>query len=105
MKTRQQDQGRLIQCGAYVPDAAAGSGVFQPGSIPFTSTRIGTGSYRIDFDGRILPRTASSGAAGATNGARVFSFAAGTMTTNTYNNNTLTNDAQNISMVALDRRT
>lgn len=50
MRTTQRDQaGGIITFGATVADAASGSGVAQPGGIPFTFTRQAAGTYYYRF--------------------------------------------------------
>ena len=41
MRTTQRDQG--VSVTGVVVDAASGTGVFQPGAIPFVYTRAATG--------------------------------------------------------------
>jgi hypothetical protein len=55
MRSTQKDADNFIICGSHVSDAASGSGLMQPGGIPFVFTRTGTGQYLINFDSRITP--------------------------------------------------
>jgi hypothetical protein len=55
MRTTQRDQGGTTTFAASVIDAASGSGVAQPGAVPFTFTRTGAGSYTVNFDTRLTP--------------------------------------------------
>jgi hypothetical protein len=50
MRSGERDHGGTIQFGGHLVDAASGSGVAQPGSIPWTFTRTAPGSYTINFD-------------------------------------------------------
>lgn len=59
MRTTQRDQGLPATLSATVNDAASGSGVFQPGSVPFVFTRTAAGLYTLNFDTRIRAVAAS----------------------------------------------
>jgi hypothetical protein len=54
VRTQQRD-GSTVTIGATLGDAPSGSGVLQPGGIPFTFTRTATGTYVLRFDTRIVP--------------------------------------------------
>lgn len=52
MRTTQREGG-YVTFNGYVKDAASGSGIAQPGNIPYTYTRTATGNYTVTVDSRI----------------------------------------------------
>src|SRR4051812_42141524 len=55
MRSRQRDTNPAITFSLSITDAANGGGVAQPGAIPYTFTRTGTGVYGINIDARLRP--------------------------------------------------
>lgn len=55
MRSRARDVSPVIQFSLNIVDAVSGSGIAQPGSIPFAFTRVSTGVYGINLDGRLRP--------------------------------------------------
>jgi hypothetical protein len=57
VRSTERDQAGIVRFGAMVADAASGSGVAQPGAVPFTFARTGTGAYQITVDPRLTVLT------------------------------------------------
>lgn len=55
MRTTQRDQGGMTTFSASIVDAASGSGIAQPGGIPFRWVQSVTGQYNYNFDLRLTP--------------------------------------------------
>lgn len=106
MRTTQRDQAATTTFGAAVSDAPSGSGVAQPGSVPFTFTRTGTGVYAYRFDTRLMPVTVNPTANSATgHSAATGSFAPGAFNVTTLASNAPANGSHYWSCTALDKRT
>jgi len=58
MRTRERDTSGLTTFGAYT--AGTGSGVAQPGNVPFTVTPGATGNYTVNLDPRLVPLSISA---------------------------------------------
>lgn len=107
MRSAQRDQGNITECGAQVSDAAGGNGVAQPGSIPFTFTRTGSGAYQINLDPRLI---VLSGVAGGNDTAITFAnlaptaAPAGCRVVLRSDAGTLTNSGFNFTVRAKDTR-
>jgi hypothetical protein len=106
MRTSQRDQGGVVTFDAAVSDAPSGSGVGQPGGIPFAFTRIATGTYRLNFDPRLTPIAAGANATATAYNASAVNLAAGTAQV-TLGNAAFagTNGSFSFSITARDART
>lgn len=106
MRTAQRDQSGTITLSASVPDLPSGSGVLQPGAVPFTFTRVSAGVYEMRFDTRILP---IAGSAALTTGVGFAILAVpnpGLVRVATYGSGgALTNVSFSFVVTAVDKRT
>jgi hypothetical protein len=106
MRTAQRDQGGTTTFGAVVSDAPSGSGVAQPGSVPFTFIRTGPGVYTYKLDPRINVLDATASAVGASL-ATVPDWGSGRLQINTYLPTTgaANSTAHHWIATAMDKRT
>jgi hypothetical protein len=106
MKSTPRDQVATISFGARCADVPSGSGVAQPGAIPFTYTRTAAGQYAYRFDARILALAVLANADyQIANQAATALAASGTFALVTYNNNVPTSAPHTWTCTALDKRT
>lgn len=105
MRSRDRDRNTTVTFGASIVDAASGSGLAQPGNIPFTFTRGSTGVYTLYFDPRLIPIHGVANPTSVTL-CRFSSMSAGVATAVLENPaGTLANGSFRFSITAYDRRT
>jgi hypothetical protein len=105
MRSAQRDQGGTLTFGAGVADAPSGSGVAQPGGIPFTFTRTATGVYDYRISGRLVPLSVNANPNYLNgNHAAVSGLGPGFFSIATYNNGTVVNVGHFWTCTARDLR-
>jgi hypothetical protein len=109
MRSLARDQGsKHIQFNVRTPDAASGSGIAQPGNIPYVFTRTAVGQYVYNFDPAIAPMAVVGGITQSVGGSCVLTstgIASGQISVNTVNSaGTVTNMWHGFTAMAIDNR-
>lgn len=105
MRTTQRDQGGTSTFSASFTDAPSGSGIAQPGGVPFTFIRAQTGVYDIRFDTALsMVNVTASPNALTVNGVTVQLNPPGSFRVYTLLNNVATNGGAFWTCTALDKR-
>lgn len=107
MRSVGKDVGSTLVFGALDADAASGSGVAQPGNIPYVWQRAATGQYTYTIDSRIkvtAVHVTVDGSVAVSGGYS--SIISGGFTINTFQNNTTPlNSPRAWTCYAIDKRT
>jgi hypothetical protein len=109
VRSKAQDQSKIINFMIRTPDAASGAGLAQPGNIPYSFSRVSTGLYRYTFDSSIVPTSVVAGVAQSVNCFALVGSApaAGTFDVTTMSVGTTpaaTNAWHSASVTAIDNR-
>lgn len=104
MRTREQELGGFITFSGVTPSGgASGVGVAQPGNIPFTYIRTGTGDYTFRFDPG-LHVLSMQGVSSAGSAVPAGTYGPGTFRMQSFSATTLTDGIIHFVVRARDRR-